>query len=68
MEGTRQTSRPRASQRPTLKAVAREGAMGARAAPVRPPLMAGTGNWEQSKLEHPSVKPAPEPHLFIFRE
>lgn len=42
--------------------------MGAWTAPVSPPLMAGTGNWEQSKLEHPGVKPAPQPHLFIFRD
>lgn len=31
--------------------------MGAWTAPASPLLMAGTGNWEQSKLEHPSVKP-----------
>lgn len=45
----------------------RGGAVGAWTAPVSPLLTAGTGNGQQSKLEHPSVTPASEPHLFHFQ-
>lgn len=44
--------------------------MGAKMAPIWPPvaplLMAGAGNWEQSKLDVPSVEPVSEPTPLYF--